>query len=126
MTGADDAVLRWCERAEEELILAADRAAVLAAAVAADWLDDHGREWSERTQRVRRDLGGAAADAADAGRHLARTGVAGADPAVLAALRAAASSGRRGSGPRLGGTDGWRVDDKHGMHLAQLPDDGPG
>lgn len=130
MTGADDVLLRWCMRAGEGLAVAADRVGELAAAIAADWLDDHGREWAERTRRVRRDLGAASADAAAAGRLLTSTddphdaegeGSGRLDPAVLVALLAAAD--RRDTGPRLGGTDGLRIDGARGVSLAQLPDE---
>lgn len=133
----EDAVLRWCLAAGVELAEAAERAAVLASAIATDWLDEHGREWTERTQRMRRDLDHAAAlgqqlagspsDPGGANGHSAGGLDAAADPAVLAALRSAAAlARRRGGGPRLGDTDGAHADDGRGFQIAELPDDAGG
>lgn len=102
----DDDVLRWAGRAAGELADAAVRVGLLAAAVADDWLDETGRAWVERIEGLRRDLDGAADDAADLGALWA------------AAARAAAG---RGS-PQLGGTEGARVDDTPGMRIAELLD----
>ena len=123
----DDAVRQWCGDATEVLKDAAVRASRLAAAVATDLLDDHGREWSERITTLRRDLADTAYQADELVRRLRESD--GADSqlgsAMAAALRAVSSASRGGNGPRLGDTSGTRVDDEHGMHIAQLSDAPP-
>jgi hypothetical protein len=124
VTTADDAVRQWCIDATEVLRDAALRAGHLGAALATDWLDDRGREWSERVAALRREL-------ADACQHADELTARLRDPdgtqselarAMAVAVRAA-SAASRSSGPRLGDTSGARVDDEHGVHIAQLPDD---
>jgi hypothetical protein len=121
---SDDAVRQWCTEATEVLREAAVRAGRLAAAVATDWLDDHGREWAERITTLRRDLADTAQQAEELTNMLR-------DPdgtdselgrAMAAAVRAASAASSGGNGPRLGDTSGTRVDDEHGVHIAQLPD----
>jgi hypothetical protein len=121
---SDDAVRQWCTEATEVLREAAVRAGRLAAAVATDWLDDHGREWAERITTLRRDLADTAQQAEELTNILR-------DPdgtdselgrAMAAAVRAASAASSGGNGPRLGDTSGTRVDDEHGVHIAQLPD----
>ncbi len=122
MSPDGEALLTWCVRAGTELADVTVRTGLLAGAVAADWLDDHGRDWSERLERVRRELDAAADAATDLGRHLATTSPGPPpDAGLLAALAAAAAAG--GRGPQLAGTDGSRVQDVRGMRLAELPDD---
>jgi hypothetical protein len=120
----DDAVRQWCTEATEVLRDAAVRAGHLAAAVATDWLDDHGREWAERITTLRRDLAHTAGQAEELAKRLHEPD--GADSelgrAMAAALRAASAASRACNGPRLGDTSGTRVDDEHGVHIAQLPD----
>jgi hypothetical protein len=112
---------RWCAEVTELLRDTALRAARLASAVAVDWLDPEGRRWAERIDALRRAIDEAAQQADDLARRLPDT-----DPArpelasqLLTALRAASSAGY---GPRLGDTAGARVDDTHGVQIAQLPD----
>lgn len=114
--------VRWCAVLAVTLAEASARAATLADRIVHDWLDDHGREWAERTAMLHRELGRDALAAAELGNLVAcrAAETSGTDlyPAVLA-------PGRRG--PRLGGTEASRADDERGMRLAQLPDlDAPG
>lgn len=124
MTGGGADLLRWCTAAAVDLVDAGVLAGRLAAAIAADWLDDNGREWAERAGRLGRELDAAAADAAHVARELARPDRE-PDPALIAA-HGIALRGGSGRGPRLGGTDGDRAGDDRGVHLPQLPDDEPG
>jgi hypothetical protein len=121
LPGPAEDLLRWCVTTGARLSEAAERAGALAAAIAADWPDGHGQEWSERAGRAGRDLDAAAADAArlahdlqapDDGTALGR--------ALLQALGGTAA-GERGHGPQLGGTDGARTDDERGMRVPELP-----
>ena len=115
---ASDPSRRWCVEAAALLHDTTVRAARLAAAVTADWLDPDGQAWAARIDALRRDLDRAAAEADDLARRLPDT-----DPAlagVLAAVLATATSVR--NGPRLGEMSGARVDDAHGVRIAQLPD----
>lgn len=100
----------------------------IAADVERDWPDDQGRFWGERVVLVR----GVLLHELDAVRDAARlVGAAlrdglvaepedGGSPGVLSPP--AAAVGRRAGGPRLGGTDGQRVDDQRGVRIAQLGD----
>jgi hypothetical protein len=116
VTAADPA-RQWCVEAVGLLHDTALRAARLATAVAADWLDADGRAWAARIDALRRDLDDAAREADDVVRRLPEG-----DPAVAGALAAALRAAPPGYGPRLGDTSGARVDDAHGMRVAQLPD----
>jgi hypothetical protein len=122
----EDPARQWCIDATEVLRDAATRAGRLAAAVAVDWLDDHGREWAERIDALRRDLTDASERAEDLAQQLRDLDPAdpGLGSALAAALRAASATSR-GSGPRLGDTSGMRVNNEHGVHIAQLPDSPP-
>ena len=124
LPGPAEDLLRWCLTAGVRLSEAAERAGALAAAIAADWPDAHGQEWSERAGRAGRDLDAAAADAGrlahtldapdDDGTALGR--------ALLQALGGAARSApHHGDGPQLGGTDGAHTDDERGVRLPELP-----
>jgi len=95
---------QWCVEAAELLRDSAVRAARLATAVTIDWLDPDGRAWAERIDALRRCLDETAHEADDLARRL--------PPTVSAA----------GYGPRLGDTSGYRVDEAHGVQIAQLPD----
>jgi hypothetical protein len=109
---------RWCVEAAGLLHDTTLRAARLASAVTADWLDPDGQALAARIDALRRDLDRAAEEADDLVRRLPDT-----DPAlagVLAAALGAAGSARYG--PRLGDTSGVRVDDAHGARIAQLSD----
>ncbi len=124
----DDDVRRWCAAAAGILSDAAVRAGRLGAAVATDWLDDHGHEWTERITALRRDLTLCAHQAEELAGRLREPD--GTDSelgrAMVAALRAAMSAASRtGGGPRLGDTSGTRVDDERGVHIAQLLPDPP-
>jgi hypothetical protein len=110
---------RWCAEATELLRDTAVRAARLASAVAVDWLDPGGREWAQRIDALRRDLDETARRAEDLARRLPDTDHPELATQLVAALRAASSAGY---GPRLGDTTGGRVDDTHGVQIAQLPD----
>jgi hypothetical protein len=109
---------RWCVEAAGLLHDTTLRAARLASAVTADWLDADGQAWAARIDALRRDLDRAAADADDLVRRLPDP-----DPTVAGALTAAlgATTSAR-YGPRLGDTSGARVDEGHGMRIAQLSD----
>lgn len=105
---------RWCVEAAGLLHDTTLRAARLASAVTADWLDPDGQAWAARIDALRRDLDRAAEEADDLVRRLPDT-----DPALAAALGAATSARY---GPRLGDMSGVRVDDAHGVRIAQLSD----
>jgi hypothetical protein len=116
-----DLTHQWCVDATQLLRDVAVRTARLASAVAGDWPDPDGRAWAQQLDALRRDLDETAQQADDLARRLPDT-----DPAhpevasvVAAALRVATSGGY---GPRLGDTSGARVDDAHGVRIAQLPD----
>ena len=108
MTTADP-TRQWCVEATELLRDTAVRAARLASAVTIDWLDPDGRAWAERIDALRRE------PRRDRPRGR-RPGSAAADT-----VRLVAAAGTR-YGPRLGDTSGARVDDAHGVQIAQLPD----
>jgi hypothetical protein len=94
------------------------RAARLASAVAADWPDPDGQAWAARIDALRRDLDDATQEANDLARRSPGT-----DPALASALAAALRAAPSGGyGPQLGDISGMRVDDAHGMRIAQLPD----
>jgi len=115
---AADPTRQWCVEAVALLHDTAGRAARLAATVAADWLDPDGQAWAARIDALRRDLDNAAREADDLVRRLPE-----ADPALASALAAALRAAPQGSyGPRLGDTAGARVDDAHGVRIAQMPD----
>ncbi len=117
MTAADPA-RQWCVEAVGLLHDTALRAARLASAVAMDWLDADGQAWAVRIDALRRDLDEAAREADDLVRRLPES-----DPALASALAAALRAAPLGGyGPRLADTSGARVDDAHGMRVAQLPD----
>ena len=117
VTAADPA-RQWCVEAVGLLHDTALRAARLASAVATDWLDADGQAWAVRIDALRHDLDEAAREADDLVRRLPES-----DPALASALAAALRAAPPGSyGPRLGDTAGARVDDAHGMRVAQLPD----
>ena len=117
MTAADP-TRQWCVEAVTLLHDTAGRAARLASAVATDWLDPDGQAWAARIDALRRELDNAAREADDLVRRLPE-----ADPALASALAAALRAAPQGSyGPRLGDTAGARVDDAHGVRIAQIPD----
>ena len=116
VTAADPA-RQWCVEAVGLLHDTALRAARLASAVATDWLDADGQAWAVRIDALRRDLDEAAREADDLVRRLPES-----DPALASALAAALRAPPGSYGPRLGDTAGARVDDAHGMRVAQLPD----
>ena len=113
---ASDPSRRWCVEAAGLLHDTTVRAARLASAVTADWLDPDGQAWAARIDALRRDLDRAAAEADDLARRLPDT-----DPALAGVLAAALGASVR-YGPRLGELSGARVDDAHGVRIAQLPD----
>jgi hypothetical protein len=117
VTAADPA-RQWCVEAVGLLHDTALRAARLASAVTADWLDADVRAWAARIDALRRDLDNAAREANDLVRRLPET-----DPALASALATALRAAPQGGyGPRLGDTAGARVDDAHGVRIAQMPD----
>ena len=113
---ASDPSRRWCVEAAGLLHDTTVRAARLASSVTADWLDPDGQAWAARIDALRRDLDRAAAEADDLARRLPDT-----DPALAGVLAAALGTSVR-YGPRLGEMSGARVDDAHGVRIAQLPD----
>ena len=126
---SDEVAGRWAAGASAVLWDAATRAGRLAAAVATDWLDGRGVEWAERISALRRDLEDTAQEADELARrlhdpHRPQEGLSG---ALATALQAASAASRGGStarpgGPQLADTAGARVDDEHGVHIAQLLD----
>ena len=116
MTTADPS-RQWCVEAVGLLHDTALRAARLASAVAVDWPDPDGQAWIARIDALRRDLDDAAREADDLARRLPGT-----DPTLASALAAALRAVPSGYGPQLGDVSGMRVDDAHGMRIAQLPD----
>lgn len=111
-----DPARRWCVEAAGLLHDTTLRAARLAAAVTADWLDADGQAWAARIDALRRDLDRAADEADDLVRRLP-------DPDPTSAGAAALGAGTSARyGPRLGATSGARVDDGYGVRIAQLPD----
>jgi hypothetical protein len=111
--------VQWCAAVAAALDEVTDQVGHLTARLAAGWPDERGREWTERALRLRRSLEQDADAAAELGRTVARIadalagGPAGAPPLGL----------RARPGPRLGGTDGGRVDDERGVRIARLGDD---
>ena len=81
---ASDPSRRWCVEAAGLLHDTTVRAARLASAVTADWLDPDGQAWAARIDALRRDLDRAAAEADDLARRLPDT-----DPALAGVLAAA-------------------------------------
>jgi hypothetical protein len=115
---AADPTRQWCVEAVGLLHDTAGRAARLASAVTTDWLDPDGQAWAARIDALRRDLDNAAREANDLVRRLPET-----DPALASALATALRAAPQGGyGPRLGDTAGARVDDAHGVRIAQMPD----
>ena len=109
---------RWCVEAAGLLHDTTVRAARLASSVTADWLDPDGQAWAARIDALRRDLDRAAGEADDLVRRLPDP-----DPTLAGALTAALGAATLVRyGPRLGDTSGARVDDAHGVRIAQLPD----
>jgi hypothetical protein len=118
MVTVADPTRQWCVEAVGLLHDTAGRAARLASAVATDWLDPHGQAWAARIDALRRDLDNAAREADDLVRRLPET-----DPALASALAAALRAAPQESyRPRLGDTAGARVDDAHGVRIAQMTD----
>jgi len=119
----DDPTRQWCADAAAVLGAAAFAAGRLAAAVAVDWLDDHGREWSDRISSLGRELADASRRAEDLAERLGDL-----DPArpelanALTSALQSATGTARASGPRLGDTAGARVDDGYGVRIAEIPD----
>jgi hypothetical protein len=108
---------RWCQRLAEVASDVERRAGQLVEQVAADWADARGREWTERADGVRAELGRVAVTAAELGETYARRA---AD--LLAASGVAGIAPGRPSGMRLGGTGAARVEDERGMRIAELPE----
>jgi len=98
------------------------RVAQLAEQLARDWPDANGREWAERTARVGGALEREAVAAEELGAAYARQQAAETDDPSCASppiTGAGGVPGRR-TGIRLGGTDAVRVEDEHGMRIAEL------
>jgi hypothetical protein len=86
------------------------------------WPDAHGREWSERLLLLRRSLNREADAAAELGRAVDRVPDDPGPPDQDVDGHSAVP------GPRLGGTDARRADDRRGVRIPRLndPDDGAG
>lgn len=95
----------------------------IAADVERDWPDAQGRLWGERAALVR----GVLVRELDAVLDLARlvgtamqNGPLGGSEEARPPPVVSPAVGRRSGGPRLGGTDGQRVDDERGIRIAHL------
>lgn len=127
----------WCGALATALRDAAIEAGGIAGGITQDWLDDRGREWAERAERVARELvrdaeaaedlaGALAREAGGPGGSVASSGGPGASglPGAAQVAAALAAAGALRPGARLGGTEATRVDDERGIRIAQLPDQG--
>lgn len=96
--------------------------------IAADWPDEHGREWAERTDRLRRHLHREALAAAELGQALTREAEARemANPQRVPAVGWGGGGAPARRGMRLGGTEAQREDDDRGVRIAELPAAGGG
>lgn len=110
--------VRWCRDVAAVLGAVAAQAGRLAAGIAADWLDDNGREWAERATLLHRELVRDASAAADLSTAPARSDDA---ESGVSPLGAGVGRDRRA---RLGGTDAVRAQDGIGMQVAELPEPG--
>lgn len=113
---------RWRADLAATLAAASVRIRRLAAGIADDWLDEHGREWAERTSLLHRELDRLADAAAALGAELAPSPADHPAPDPTAALRAGvlgASAARR-PGARLGATTGTYACDEPGMRIAEF------
>lgn len=115
------ATARWCAGLADRLSDVGRRVGRLSEQIAGDWPDDRGREWSERSALLHRELGRDAQAAADLGAELARRAAA-ADLGEPTPPPPAGVSPARPPGMRLGGTSATRVDDERGFRIAELPD----
>jgi hypothetical protein len=110
---------RWCMQLVEALVDVGRRVGRLSEQIAADWPDEHGREWAERSDLLRRELDRAALAAAELGRLLARETTEDGSGAI------GPPTARSRTGMRLGETAGARADDERGIRIAELPDQPP-
>ena len=106
-------VVDWCNALAEGFEELLPLLRHLGTDISHSWRDDRGQAWAERVGQLHRELGRNAADAAELGRMVARLAEQLADPGSRPASR--------NGGPRLGDTEGMRVDDERGMRIAQLP-----
>lgn len=129
-SGVAAETVRWCEAVAAALATSAARTGGLAAGIAADWLDDVGQEWAQRTALLHRELvrdALAAADLCSAFAH--RAGADNAPPPTPPVAGPGVAG--PGVGPlrdrraRLGGTEAGRAQNDLGMQVAELPPIGP-
>lgn len=111
---------RWCERLAAVAADVGRRVRLLAEQVATDWPDARGREWANRAAGAGAELQRAADSAAELGATYARQAA-----ALLTAAGGAGAALGRPAGMRLGGTAAARVEDEHGMRIAELTDPRP-
>ena len=93
-----------------------------------DWLDERGREWTDRASLVRgalsRELDAVLDHARMVGAAL-QAAYPGDDPPPRSiGSRSPKSGPQPGEGPRLGGTEAERVEESHGLRIARLGPDG--
>jgi hypothetical protein len=117
--------MRWCASVAAALAGAADRVGRLAHGIVEDWRDPRGQEWAQRVALLHRELGRAAAEAAELGTALAHgchsSTAAANDLPRPAPLPVRGATPARDRGPRLGAVAGDRAEHDLGMGIAELP-----
>jgi hypothetical protein len=105
---------RWSVTLEATLTETAEHVADVARRLSRCWLDDRGREWTERLVTLRRALERDADAAAELGRAIDRV----ADSATASDTDESVHPGT--FGPRLGSTTSRRADDDRGVRIPRL------